>query len=183
MSIELARLLQDAAGRDAARREAATAPARVFGPRPPARVRDLERAPRGPRLMVLLVPLVLVAGFGLARGDTNGGARGCHEATVDAPAGAQIVRGDTTGSGCLSTGVYADGVLTIRTSATDARPRQFALGRSGDELALGDWDCDGVATPALFRPSTNETFYFDSWTTETASRACACSCGNPVDDR
>jgi hypothetical protein len=39
----------------------------------------------------------------------------------------------------------------------------YELGRPGDLTAVGDWDCDGRATPALVRPSTGEVFVFDSW--------------------
>src|SRR4051794_25228062 len=39
----------------------------------------------------------------------------------------------------------------------------YELGRPGDLSAVGDWDCDGRATPALVRPSTGEVFVFDGW--------------------
>jgi hypothetical protein len=39
----------------------------------------------------------------------------------------------------------------------------YELGRPGDLTAVGDWDCDGRATPALVRPSTGEVFVFDAW--------------------
>jgi len=38
-----------------------------------------------------------------------------------------------------------------------------SLGDEGDLVALGDWDCDGVATPALLRPGTGEVFVFPEW--------------------
>jgi hypothetical protein len=59
--------------------------------------------------------------------------------------------------------VYADEVLTIRLQPTDPKPRRFALGLPGDRVHLGDWNCDGIATPALFRPSTGATLYYDTW--------------------
>mgnify|MGYP003109798489 FL=1 len=37
------------------------------------------------------------------------------------------------------------------------------LGQEGDLVALGDWSCDGVATPALLRPETGEVFVFPEW--------------------
>lgn len=43
--------------------------------------------------------------------------------------------------------------------------RWFEAGRSGDHVSLGDWDCDGVDTPAVVRPSTGEVFVFDHWPT------------------
>jgi tRNA A-37 threonylcarbamoyl transferase component Bud32 len=37
------------------------------------------------------------------------------------------------------------------------------LGQPGDEVALADSDCDGVATPAVLRPDTGEVFVFPEW--------------------
>jgi hypothetical protein len=39
----------------------------------------------------------------------------------------------------------------------------YVLGRPGDLTAVGDWYCDGRATPALVRPSTGEVFVFQRW--------------------
>ncbi len=39
----------------------------------------------------------------------------------------------------------------------------WVAGRSGDRAVVGDWDCDGTATPATLRPSTGEVFVFDRW--------------------
>lgn len=41
---------------------------------------------------------------------------------------------------------------------------RFQVGRPDDVVTLGDWDCDGVVTPALLRPSTGEVFVFSEWT-------------------
>lgn len=43
------------------------------------------------------------------------------------------------------------------------RPRTYRLGRPGDVVVVGDWDCDGIATPGLYRPSTGEALQYDSW--------------------
>ena len=162
-AVELARLLRGATPADAVRRPPAAT--RQFGPRPPVRV---EARARRSKARLLLLALPLLVGVGLARLRAGGGASSpapCGAASISAPAGAQIVRGDTAGVGCLATGVYFNGVLTIRLQPTDPQPRRFALGRSGDEMFLGDWDCDGVETPALFRSSTGATFYYDTWST------------------
>ena len=42
---------------------------------------------------------------------------------------------------------------------------RWALGRAGDQVAAGDWGCQGTRTLALFRPSTGEVFRFDGWAT------------------
>ena len=42
---------------------------------------------------------------------------------------------------------------------------RFAVGRAGDLIALGRWDCGPVALPALLRPSNGEVWVFDTWPT------------------
>lgn len=44
--------------------------------------------------------------------------------------------------------------------------RRYEVGRNGDLVVLGDWDCDGNATPAALRPSTGEVFVFTSWSAD-----------------
>jgi hypothetical protein len=140
---------------------------RLFGPRPPARAIAKRRRSSLP---LLLVPLVLLAGAGWLRSRPTSNRPdsvdvACAGAPMPVPAGGQVVRADVAGIGCLASGVYADEVLTIRLEPTDPMPRRFALGRPGDRLYLGDWNCDGIATPALFRPSTGASLYYDTWST------------------
>lgn len=42
---------------------------------------------------------------------------------------------------------------------------RYAVGLPGDLVLLGDWDCDGVATPAVVRPGDGTIWSFASWTT------------------
>jgi hypothetical protein len=69
---------------------------------------------------------------------------------VDAPAA------DHDGDGCPSA-IDVDGAVV----AVDGV--RYAVGDDGDSVAVDDWDCDGVATPAVVRPSTGEVFVFDAW--------------------
>lgn len=48
-------------------------------------------------------------------------------------------------------------------TAVQAGPACYEIGAPGDELVLGDWDCDGAATPAVLRPATGDVFVFGSW--------------------
>lgn len=40
---------------------------------------------------------------------------------------------------------------------------RYRLGTSGDLVEIGDWDGDGIATPALVRPATGAVFAFEAW--------------------
>ena len=39
----------------------------------------------------------------------------------------------------------------------------WTLGQPGDQVTLGDWDCDGSASAALLRPPTGDVFVFPDW--------------------
>jgi len=41
--------------------------------------------------------------------------------------------------------------------------RHWRVARAADVVAVGDWDCDEVATPAVLRPATGEVWAFDTW--------------------
>jgi len=71
------------------------------------------------------------------------------------PPGA-VLQADVDGDGCPDGLRYADGVL-------EAGAFRWALGQSGDQVAAGNWGCQGSRTLALFRPSTGEVFRFDGW--------------------
>ena len=47
--------------------------------------------------------------------------------------------------------------------------RRYVVGRPGDLVATGDWNCDGTATPAVLRPETGEVAVFDRWPPPGAS--------------
>jgi hypothetical protein len=42
---------------------------------------------------------------------------------------------------------------------------RFRAGEPGDQLLVGDWDCDGTPTVGLLRPASGEVFLFDAWAT------------------
>jgi hypothetical protein len=48
-----------------------------------------------------------------------------------------------------------------------SKGRRYQVGEEGDHLLLGDWQCEGVLTPAVFRPSSHEVFVFDRWTVDS----------------
>ena len=89
---------------------------------------------------------------GPAAGD-GGGPDGCPR--TEPPAG------DVDGDGCPDPLVVEGHVV----SSGDAR---WSLGEAGDVVAVGDWDCDGAASPAVLRPETGDVFVFPGWATDEA---------------
>lgn len=63
---------------------------------------------------------------------------------------------DVDGDGCPDPVLIDDERITVGDTT-------WVVGRPGDTLAVGDWDCDGTATAAVLRPSTGEVFVFDRW--------------------
>jgi hypothetical protein len=154
--------------------EGSTGLTRTFGPRPP---RPEAEEPRRRRRVPLVAAVGLLAAGGiyLVRGplaSDDDPADDCPATETAPPApGSQVVAGDVTGEGCTVTGVYQsqnlpDGttamVLTIPLDGVD---KQIGMGDVGDQLLLGDWDCDGVDTPGLYRAGTGVVQYFDVWPT------------------
>lgn len=66
---------------------------------------------------------------------------------------------DLDGDGCPQP-VDVDGTTIVAAGVT------YRVGEAGDVAGVGDWNCDGQATPALVRPDTGELFVFDGWTSD-----------------
>ncbi|MCP3937899.1 MAG: hypothetical protein GY708_21330 [Actinomycetia bacterium] len=79
----------------------------------------------------------------------------CLESAGARNSGPETNLADLDGDGCLETWAVASGVLT-----TDGQ--RYALGSTGDLVTVGDWNCDGIATPALVHRS-GEVFLFPLW--------------------
>lgn len=73
---------------------------------------------------------------------------------------------DVDGDGCPEA-IELDGRAARVGSVT------VEIGQEGDLVALGDWHCDGVATPALLRPTTGEVFVFPEWRLDQATEVRA----------
>ena len=66
---------------------------------------------------------------------------------------------DVDGDGCPE-------ALVVDGGAVSAGRARWTLGEPGDVIAVGDWDCDGRAAPALLRPATGDVFVFPGWAAE-----------------
>ena len=67
-------------------------------------------------------------------------------------------RADVEGDGCPEAVHIAGPTIQVGS-------RRFAAGEPHDLIAVGDWDCNGTATPAVVRPATGEVFVFARWAT------------------
>lgn len=145
---------------------------RTFGPRPPRP--DPEPARRSRWLPLAGVAVLVVGAVAFALwgplGKEGGGGPDCPAADrPEAPAGAQVVAGDPDGSGCRAYGVYqlrsltSGGQRMILTIDVAGERKHIGLGAPGDQLVLGDWDCDGRDTPGLYRAAAGKVQYFDLW--------------------
>jgi hypothetical protein len=56
--------------------------------------------------------------------------------------------------------------LVVDGGGVSAGAARWTLGQPGDVIAIGDWDCDGRAAPALLRPATGDVFLFPGWAAE-----------------
>ena len=86
-----------------------------------------------------------------------GAAEGAGDSDGPGPARAGPVTATTTETPSPSDPGTGDGLLL------DHRGRRYRVGRGGDIVVLGDWNCDGDRTPAVLRPVTGEVAVFDSW--------------------
>ena len=66
---------------------------------------------------------------------------------------------DVTGDGCAEEVHVATGFVSVDGA-------RYPVGEAGDQVAVGDWDCDGVATVALVQPN-GRVYIFDTWPQET----------------
>jgi hypothetical protein len=81
--------------------------------------------------------------------------------TTDLPAGARVLGGRWHDS-CRVVVLWLPDEQRLLAPTADGY-WWFALGRPGDVVLFGDWDCDGRDTPALYRPSSGTVHQFDRW--------------------
>ncbi|HEU5152731.1 MAG TPA: serine/threonine-protein kinase [Iamia sp.] len=155
---------------------------RAFGPQPERTVDEPRRGHPVLTLAAVVAVLALAVGGGLwvrdrldaeqAPGpvEVAGGeppdAVACPDLEpIPVPPGAEDLEGDLNGDGCPVQVVWDGQVMRFRLEEGDTRPRSFDFRQAGDrapgQLLLGDWDCDGADTPALYQPGDGVVAYFD----------------------
>jgi hypothetical protein len=135
----------------------ATALHALAGPAPERRWVPPARAARvvvvGAVAIVAVVAVVAVAGLvGLRRGRPPGVVT-ARPATVTASTAPRPTTSSTPATVPASNGVIEHAGVRWR------------VGRTGDVVVLGDWDCDSIDTPSVLRPATGEVWSFARWPT------------------
>jgi hypothetical protein len=104
---------------------------------------------------VAIVGVVAAGLLFLVRGPLGWGDDDCGEQEpLSVSPGGSLVEGDVDGEGCVVQGIYqlqavtGAGNLMVLTIDLGGERHQIQLGEPGDQLVLGDRDCDGVDTPA-----------------------------------
>lgn len=140
------------------------------GPRPDRRRRRPVVRPRQKALTTASAFAVALAGAGLALGvgsrrpagpGTTGtpATRARRPATSEPVMARQPVRApDTT-----TTTAWLAHRVEVAGNVVERDGRRWSVGRPGDIVVVGDWDCDGVATIAVVRPGTGEVWAFTDW--------------------
>lgn len=158
-------------------------PTRPFGRRPPAPSAPPEESPEIPwrRVAIVAAALVILPSLAVAllRGPAAPSATAAVVVARPAPAPEKpapicpraqrpstkrnwtVLAGALDGTGCRSWVRYRDGLLEI--PVPDGAPRRWHVGAAGDQVVLGDWDCNGTATAALYQATTGIVFIFDRW--------------------
>jgi hypothetical protein len=154
----LTRLAERATAADPRHRPTARALAAAFHELAPAD-RAVERAPGARRRTPALATIgATTFGLGVLGWLAMGLAR---DGSGRLP---RIASGPTTTVDPPRAAVPAPADVTIVGTNVIVTPSgRFDVGVDGDQAVVGDWDCDGVVTVALLRPSTGEVFVFDSW--------------------
>lgn len=153
-----------------ARRAAPSPPptTRRFGPRPTAA--SIVRRRPTPLAIALIALLAVIAGAGVSRlRPSRDGTPAPVTASQPTPTPTPIcpagetpttVPGDRLVVGCGTTAVQRGNELHV---TLDGVAHRYRIGEPGDVVLLGDWDCDGIDTPGLYRPATGRVLEFGTW--------------------
>ena len=168
---------------------------RLFGPRPPAPPTSPPSRDRWSVAAVVAAVVAVLAVVGAwwvqreapsaATGRAAGATADQHHrperaltpcpsvVARDDEGGRALPRADLDGDGCPDDSSW-DGRRLVTWLSTDrGRRRAFRVGEPGDRVVLGDWDCDGTASPALYRPDTGEVLFASRLATEVGERVYA----------
>jgi eukaryotic-like serine/threonine-protein kinase len=91
------------------------------------------------------------------------------ESTPEAGPDVEVLVADVEGRGCTVPVTWDGRQLTV--PLEDGSVERYDLAAASDDvLLLGDWSCDGRATPALYRPEDGQLFVFDEFSEDATVR-------------
>src|SRR5690606_11985363 len=128
----------------------------------------------GSALVAVAVAVAALMNIAIAPPSGSPGADPPHNAPassaapVDTTGGAPSTRCsgpvvDIDGDGC-------DDEVRLDGEVVEVGDARYALGIAGDVAAVGDWDCDGIATARVLRVTSGEVFEFPNWATSEADQ-------------
>ena len=123
---------------------------------PSRRTRLVTLAAIGIGLVLLLLGIIGLRGQGSVAAVNDALASPSNQFVSTCSASDGPVAVDFDDDGCPDPVRVEGAVVVVGT-------HRFAAGVDGDRVVVGDWNCDGVATAAVLRPSTGDVYVFDSW--------------------
>lgn len=81
-------------------------------------------------------------------------------AAARGPSDVTVLEADVDGDGCDDRVTIGGGRVQVTTAEETAA---FAVGEPTDQIVVGDWNCNGTATPVLYRPATGLVYHYDRW--------------------
>lgn len=156
----LAGLLERHAGSDPVVRTAIT---RALAPDPPAMAAFAEMLAGAPGPAVpghRPLPLAVLAGLAVALTLVAVGLLVDSPRSAARPAAATVTQPPPSTTTTTSTTTSDARVLG---NVVERGGERWTVGRPGDDVFLGDWDCDGEPTPAVLRRTTGQVWTFAGW--------------------
>jgi hypothetical protein len=83
------------------------------------------------------------------------------------PSSALAPSSTSSTSSTMAARVWPDEPIEVDGTEVRSAGQRWSVGEPGDLVAVGDWDCDGAATPAVLRPSLARVFMFRAWAGES----------------
>ena len=123
----------------------------------PLPARDQPTTTPSTRASILTSASSLSASTGAPR--RTAAATGVRRWPTSCPPTTSATTADVNGDGCADD-------ITVSGSSIDAAGHHYTLGVGGTDLVVfGDWNCRGIATPAVLHSSSGAVDVFDSWPT------------------
>lgn len=173
---EVGRLLQRLAGDDP---ELAAIGARALATDPPTMAAiaaslavdepsapERRTLPRGRLLAALGAAAVLVVAgvtVGAARPAPDAAHPDDPPATVGRPTTTTTTTATTTTTTATTVTPTTLPIAEVHGNEIEVGGRRYRVGRPGDAVVVGDFDCDGQPAPAVLRPATGQLWTFDGW--------------------